>query len=209
MNLNYNRFREAFFQQGLFSTDHIRLRYPAFNTDNLLYWQKQGYICRLRNKWYCFRELLSVPDHAFLIANNIYRPSYISHQQALAFYGLIPEHIVDSTSVTTRKTSAFTISGRTFKYYAVSPGYFFGYTLMETNVLGLKRSIMIADREKAILDLLYIYDFYKTAEDLAGIRFNENALDGLDWTKMDSYLEKFHIKTLEKKVKLIRKIYSS
>jgi hypothetical protein len=53
MNIGFIQFREAFFMQGLFSTDHIRLQLPDFNTDNLLNWQKKGYIVKLPNKWYC------------------------------------------------------------------------------------------------------------------------------------------------------------
>jgi hypothetical protein len=74
-------------------------------------------------------------------------------------------------------------------------------------VNGLTRSFMIADREKAILDLLYFFDLYKTEQDLADIRFNESVLkEDLDWQKMDDYLGRFNIKILEKKILIIRKI---
>ncbi len=67
---------------------------------------------------------------------------------------------------------------------------------------------MIAEKEKAILDLLYLFDFYKTEEDLAEIRFNESVLENdIDWQKMDEYLARFNIKTLEKKIRLIQKIH--
>ena len=75
-------------------------------------------------------------------------------------------------------------------------------------VNGLTRSFMIAEKEKAILDLLYVFDFYKTEEDLAEIRFNESVLENdIDWQKMDEYLARFNIKTLEKKIRLIQKIH--
>jgi len=35
---------------------------------------------------------------------------------------------------------------------------------------------MKAEKEKAILDLLYLFNFYKTEEDLTEFRFNESAL---------------------------------
>ena len=159
MPLSYLEFRESLYPQGLFSLGQIHLFYPEFNTDNLVHWQKKGYITRLRREWYCFNEFLKVPEFNFLIANNIYSPSYISHQEALLFYGLIPEHIVDSTSITTKKTKAFTILGKSFKYYSIHPRFFFGYELKEMTTNGFKRNFMIADREKAILDLLYILTF--------------------------------------------------
>jgi len=208
MNLSFLQFKETLFQQGLFSVSHIRLFFPDFNSDNLLYWQKKGYIIRLRNGWYCFKEFTTIPDYHFLVANHIYTPSYISHQEALLFYGLIPEHIVDSTSVTTKKTAVFSLINRTYKYYSISPKYFFGYELKEMMVNGLKRNFMIADREKAILDLLYIFDFYKTEQDISELRFNDVVLgNDVDWKKMDHYLDMFNIKTLEKKIRLIQKVY--
>jgi predicted transcriptional regulator of viral defense system len=163
----------------------------------------------LRNGWYCFKEFLTLTDFHYLIANSIYQPSYVSHQEALAYYGLIPEHIVDSVSVTTKKTQGFIIDGRAYKYYSLKSTFYFGYCLKEMIVNGLKRSFLIADKEKAILDLLYIYDFYKTEKDLEEIRFNEIILrNDVDWAKLHEYLEKFSIKTLEKKVISIKKIYN-
>ncbi|MCX6277645.1 MAG: hypothetical protein NT004_06090 [Bacteroidetes bacterium] len=208
MNLGFIKFKEALLQQGLFSIDHIRLLFPAFNTDNLVNWQKAGYILKLRNKWYCFREFLTTTDFSYLVANNIYAPSYISHQEALMYYGLIPEHIVDSVSITTKKTASFQVGNRIYRYYSISPKYFFGYELKEMMVNGLKRNFLMADKEKAVLDLLYIYDFYKTTRDISELRFNELVLENeVDWGKMDNYLGKFNIKTLANRVNLLKKIY--
>jgi len=208
MAVGYLEFREALYPQGLFSLAQVNLHFPDFNTNNLLHWQKKGYIIRLRREWYCFSEFIKVQEFTFLVANNIYAPSYVSHQEALLFYGLIPEHIVDSTSITTKKTKSFEILGKTFKYYSIHPRLFFGFELKEMTANGFQRNFLIADREKAILDLLYLFDFYKTEEDLAEIRFNGSVLEkDIDWQKMDEYLGRFNIKILEKKIRLIRKIH--
>jgi predicted transcriptional regulator of viral defense system len=208
MAISYLEFREALYPQGLFSFAQVKLHYPDFNANNLLYWQKKGYIVRLRREWYCFREFTQVREFTFLVANNIYSPSYISHQEALLFYGLIPEHIVNSTSITTKKTRSFEILGKTFKYYSIHPMLFFGYELKEMTANGFRRNVHMADREKAILDLLYIFDFYRTEEDLSEIRFNEIALEkDIDWQRMEGYLQRFGLKVLDRKIQTIRKIY--
>jgi predicted transcriptional regulator of viral defense system len=208
MNLQFLGFREAMFSQGIFHTSSVHVMFPGFNSDNLLNWQKKGYIVKLRNGWYCFREFLSYPDSHYLIANSIYQPSYISHQEALAFYGLIPEHVVDSVSVTTKKTMAFNVCGRVFKYYSVKTDLYFGYGLKDLSVNGEKRSFLMADPEKAILDLLYIYNFYRTDQDLAELRLNEAVLrNSVDWNKLSGYLTRFGIGSLEKKVMSLQKIY--
>jgi len=73
---------------------------------------------------------------------------------------------------------------------------------------GFRRNFLIADREKAILDFLYFFDFYKTKEDILEIRFNEIALEkNIDWDRMEGYLQRFGLKILDKKVQAIRKIY--
>jgi len=208
MSISFLQFKEAFFQQGIFSIDHIRLVFPDFNSDNLLNWQKKGYIFKLRNKWYCFREFTNIADYHYLVANTIYAPSYISHQEALLYYGLIPEHIVDSTSVTTKKTVNFTCLNRRYKYYSIKPECFFGYCMKEMMVNGILRNFLIAKREKAILDFLYSYEFYKIGQEIHDIRFNEIVLeDEVNWHKMDDYLKIFNNKALEKRIRLIKKVY--
>ncbi len=207
MNLDFLQFKERLFTQGLFSIAHIRLHFPGFNTDNLLNWQKKGYIVKLRNKWYCFKEFKEIPEAHFLIANQVYAPSYISHQQALMFYGLIPEHIVASTSVTTKKTASFEILNRTYKYYSVKKELFFGYKLMNITINGMERSIMIAEKEKALLDLLYLYSFYKNIDDLRNLRLNETVMEQeFDWFKMDEYAKRFNSKTIGTKATLLKNI---
>ncbi len=208
MNLNYIQFRGQLFSQGLFNIAAVRLLFPGFNTDNLLNWQTKGYIVKLRNGWYCFREFLSVPDHHFIIANSIYEPSYISHQEALAYYGLIPEYVVDSVSISTKKTNNFIVNGRNYKYYSLKSKYYFGYCLKDLSVNGLKRSFVIAEPEKAILDFLYIFDFYKTELDFEDLRLNETILrNEINWKKMSDYTARFEIATLEKKIATIKKVY--
>jgi predicted transcriptional regulator of viral defense system len=207
--MNYLQFRESLFGQGVFSIRHVRLLFPGFNTDNLLQWQEKGYIIKLRNSWYCFKELKGLPGYQYLVANNIYSPSYISHQEALMHYGLIPEHITDSTSITTRITKGFTVEERYYKYYSVKPEFYFGYRLMDLEYNNVKRQYLIAEPEKALLDLLYSFNFYRTEQDMEDLRLNESVLENdMDWQKLSGYLARFKVKTLDKKIKMIQKVYS-
>lgn len=208
MNIDFFTFRESLFPQGIFSTDHIKRFFPGFNTDNLLNWQKKEYIFKLRNKWYCFREVLSTPDADMLIANEIYSPSYISHQQALMFYGLIPEHIVSSTSVTTKKTNTFEVRGRKYAYYSVKPALFFGYHLLPVTLNGLTRYVKIAEKEKAILDLLYLYKFYKTRDDIEQLRFNEHIMqEEVNWLRLSQYADRFGFSIMKNKVSHLKALF--
>jgi hypothetical protein len=124
------------------------------------------------------------------------------------FYGIIPEHIVDSTSITTKKTNRFEVLGRNYKYYSVKLDLFFGYKLMSITINGSVRNILMADKEKAILDLIYLFNFYKTQSDIEELRLNENIMGSeFDWVKMDYYTRRFNSKILTEKVEILKKIF--
>lgn len=67
----------------------------------------KGLLIRLRQGFYTFPEYKSKPDYPLYFANRMYRPSYINLHTALAFYGMIPEAVVQITSVTSLKTAYF------------------------------------------------------------------------------------------------------
>ena len=79
-----------------------------FSRNNLVHWTNQGLLIRLRQGHYTFPEYKGRADYSFYFANRIYRPSYISLHTALSFYGIIPESVVQITSVTSLKTASFT-----------------------------------------------------------------------------------------------------
>jgi predicted transcriptional regulator of viral defense system len=76
-------------------------------------------------------------------------------------------------------------------------------------VNGTSRNFLIAGREKAILDFLYIYSYYTSEEEISEIRFNEIVLEEeVDWKKMEGYLKRFNNKSLEKRIRCVQKMYN-
>ena len=207
--MNFYIFREKLISYGIFSIKHVKHIFPNLPGIYLTRWKQKGYIIKIRNSWYCFPEVLQSPESNFLIANLIYSPSYISHQKALQLYGLIPEFIVDITSITTNKTLTLNTEVGNFKYYSMKSKLFFGYHFSHIKLADNKRQYLIADIEKALLDFLYIYTFYKTEQDMENLRLNEHVLENdVDCDKLYNYLNKFQSRILDKKVKLIRKVYN-
>lgn len=81
----------------------------------------------------------------------------------------------------------------------------FGYDLKP---LQDKRALLLASPEKAVLDLLYLYPFYNTEEELIHLRLDEDFLE--DELKLDllmQYLGKFQNKALDRRVQLMLKAY--
>lgn len=198
-------FRKEFIDQVCFTTNQIYAWYPAFDKNNLSRWVKKGYLIKLRNNLYTFSELKSLNNIHFYLANRIYRPSYLSLHTALAFHGLIPESIVQTTSVSTMKTTRFQNDSGSFSYKKIKNELFFGYAHLDFTC---DKTFMIAMPEKALLDFFYLYPFYNTEREIAGLRMDEEILSELiQINRLQEFLSRFKNKALEKRIKLFRKCY--
>jgi predicted transcriptional regulator of viral defense system len=178
---------------------------------NLVRWQEKGYIMKLRNRWYAFTEAERGENLAWLAANLIYTPSYISLHTALSWYNLIPEMIATTTSVTTRKTNRFTTPLGSFYYHSIKPELFgFGYVLenMNTSYRENGRQIMVATPQKAILDFFYINSFYNSEKEIEDLRLNEMELRRILNPEFYQYLARYKSKALERRIRILIKLYS-
>ncbi len=70
------------------------------------------------------------------------------------------------------------------------------------------RTIQFATPEKALLDLLYLYPFYDSEQELEELRLDEDYLhDDLNKDLLIEYCAKFQSKALDHRVKLLFKTY--
>ena len=203
--MDYLNFKNTFFDKVCFSSHQIHSRYAGFNNNNLTRWVKKDLLVKLRNGYYAFPEYLEEPASQFYIANRIYRPSYISLHSALSFYGFIPEAVVQVTSVTPLKTVEFRNRFGTFSYKSVQPSLMFGY---DQKPFIKSITILMAQPEKALLDLLYLYPFYNTNSELKALRFDEDIMQELvNLERLNNYAEQIKSKALSKRVKLMIETY--
>jgi len=178
------------------------LQYPS---GNFVRWTSKEYLVRLRRSWYAFPEYRDHTDIPEYFAGRIYRPSYISLHSALSFYGLIPESVVQITSVTSLKTATFNNSFGEYSYKSVRSDLMFGYI---KKPLTDGRTTSFATMEKALLDLLYLYPFYKTEAELANLRLDHDILhESLNPEEFESMVMRFRCQALEKRVNLLKKVY--
>lgn len=203
--MDYLQFRKKMFDFACININQIYAWQPHFNRNNLTRWVKKGLLVRLRQGYYTFPEYRSKENMASYFANRIYQPSYISLHTALSFYGIIPESVVQITSVTSLKTATFINELGEYSYKNVKNSLFFGYDLKP---MPDGRAIQFAKPEKAILDLLYLYPFYNTEQELQELRFDEDFLnDDLDINLLYENTTKFKSKVLEKRVKQLVNVY--
>ena len=105
--MTFLEFKNQLFDLACFNIYQVYAWQSDFDRNSLTRWVKKGYLIRLRQGYFAFSEYKSKPDYFLYFANRIYRPSYISLHTALSFYGMIPEAVVQITSVTTLKTASF------------------------------------------------------------------------------------------------------
>lgn len=120
----------------------------------MAHWKKKGLIVQLRKGLYVLgKEEREVEPSLFYVANQIFIPSYVSMESALAFYGLIPEFVAQITSVTARKTCRFENDFGVFSYQHLQPKCYRGFRVVkdENNL-----NFLIAEPEKAVVDFLYL-----------------------------------------------------
>lgn len=203
--MTYQQFYRQWHPFACFCTQQVRAIYPTFNRSNYIQWQHNGYIVSLRKGWYAFADYLQQPDYARYFAGKIYAPSYISLHTALSFYGIIPEQVVEITSVTTRKTASFSNDFATYSYQTMRANLFWGYQSM---TLTDGKVYMMATPEKALLDLLYLYPQYQTEADMIDLRIDEDWLaTELDHNHLQDYLLRMARPSLAQRVETLKKAY--
>lgn len=201
--MNLLEFSKYFQGIPVFSTKDIEKRFPGFERENLVNWQKRGYLIRIRNGWYSLPGEIKTMDHAYYSANKIYAPSYISLESALAHYGWIPEGVFTFTSVSTRKTMLFdTVIGR-FSYASIKPALFFGYRIVTKDGYGIK----MAEPEKALLDFVYFHPKALNEDDFDSFRFNLPQMrTDIKIEHLEAYSTLFSSPTFERRLSIIKKM---
>lgn len=136
--------------------------------------EKKGLIKKIIKGKYLF--LLNKPSE-FAIANFLRQPSYISLESALSFYGIITGFPYQMTSISVKKTKSYLFEKKTYQYTQISHDLFWGYEK--------KENFLIADKEKSLLDYLYLTFKGRKSLDLKA----EFDLSEIDQKKLKNYLK--------------------
>jgi len=150
-------------------------------------WIKSGKIAALRREMYTLADRYrKVTLYPTVLANELYKPSYLSGLWALSYYGLIPEKVVTYTNVTPRVPRTFTNQFGTFQYFNIKQSYFFGFS---SHVIQ-QQNIWLSDPEKAILDLWHLNKGEWSIERLSSMRFQN--FDLLNFERLEQYASRFN-----------------
>lgn len=114
--------------------------------------ERDKQIIRLKRGLYvCSSEVTGVTLSTELIANHLYTPSYVSMSSALRYYGLIPEEVFVTQSMTLKHSRDFDTPVGRFEYTRISKDAF---SVGLTSIRKTDYAFVIATPEKALCDLV-------------------------------------------------------
>ena len=169
--------RLPFFETGLLLAGSVD---PDDVRRQLSRWVQAGRVIQLRRGLYTLAEpYQQTPPHPFLVANAMLPGSYVSLQSALAYYGLIPEYVAQTLSVTARRPAAWRNPLGDFRFQHLAPHLFYGYQQV---TLAPGGQAFLALPEKALLDLVHLTPSGDSLGFLDGLRLQN--LERLDQERL-------------------------
>lgn len=121
--------------------------------DKISKMEKAGELIRLKKGMFAVSpEITKSPLSKELIANHLLGPSYISLESALSYYGLIPEKVLITRSVTLKRSKSYSTPLGVFEYISVPYKYFsIGVNM---NIIEDTYAFLMAEPEKALCDVI-------------------------------------------------------
>ena len=188
-------FESAMLLAGNVNTGTVRLQ--------LTRWAKSGRVYQLRRGLYAIAPpFQKVKPHPFLVANLLQRASYVSAQSALAFYGLIPDIVHTTISVSTGRPERRETPLGIYEFRHIQSELLRGYRM--TELQGPKQpsqQALVAAPEKALLDLVYLQPSGDTPNYLRELRLQN--LERLDMDELHRQAEIFNTPKLHRAVEAI------
>jgi hypothetical protein len=164
-------------------------------------WVNSKRIYQLRRGLYSIAPpYQKIKPHPFLVANHLQRSSYVSLQSALAFYGLIPENVNITVSVTTGRPERLETPLGIFEFRHIKSNLLFGYHMID---LG-GQNALVATPEKALLDLVYLQSSAESQNYLYELRLQN--LDCLNQDLLKKKSEVFDSPKMGRAAKIISQL---
>lgn len=205
--MNYTDFKNKVLEQPFFRSADMEtsdLNVQVFR-NQLLRWENQSRILKLRKGVYMLNknDRKIEPSRVF-IANQLCIPSYVSLEYALNIYGLIPERVMQVTSITSKKTQRFSTPMGVFSYQHIKPACFRGFKVIKDEN-GL--DYFIAEPEKALIDYIYLNlkQFKDNNLDIFEQSYRLQNIEQLSCAKIRGFARMFKNRRLSKVILLLCK----
>jgi len=157
----------------------VKYKQPLIKINTMV---KKGDLLQLKRGVYAFNsDYRDYPLNLIAVANLLHKPSYVSFEYALSYYGLIPERVYVITSATSYKSWDYSTEIGTFSYIKVaSKVYSLG---LEWKYDKRDGGCLIATPEKALCDTMYKDKRAKNLEKNEIFDYLENDLR-IEWSEL-------------------------
>lgn len=167
-------------------------------------WEKSGKLIQLKRGIYLLADAYrKIEVYDPYIASILKKPSYLSLEKALEYYGLIPEAVKVYTCVTTKRPAKFSSPAGVFSYRHIKNSLFWGYKPVTLR----QQTAFIATPEKALLDLIYLKGINISTEYLEGLRLQH--LEQINLDTLFEYARKFKKPGMLRAARIIKKYIQS
>lgn len=151
-------------------------------------YSKKGEIVRLKKGLYVSRKYLNTAKAPFseFVANNLYKPSYLSLEYVLSEFNIITEMPKNFTSVSLSKTASFSSELGNFFYHKIKKDLFTGFDVVRKDGF----IILKATKAKALFDFIYFRKNILTNEDsIAELRIDKSNFSSKEWKELEKYID--------------------
>jgi len=185
--MKFESFYEKFNDQAWFDLESVKvLFYDETETSlrtSLYRFMREGKLTSLRRGLYTFLPPFCKKEvNGPTLANQLYYPSFLSERWALGWYGIIPEKVPMYTSLTPRGTQEFSNNMGRFRYRKIQQKLFTGFRSVQIS----GEPVLVAEPEKALVDLWYLEPGEWTEERLHSWRFSPSDISLValhDWVQ--------------------------
>lgn len=161
-------------------------------------WAATGRVVRIHKGWYVLGEpFRRVRPDMNVIACALRPGAYVSLHSALAFHGMIPEYVPETTCVTTGRPLRIDSPLGRIRYRHLKTEAFLGYRQVDFGM----QAAFLALPEKALLDLVYLTP--GSAEPAYLVELRLQRPEELDLERMARMAERFEAPRLARAVGMI------
>ena len=157
---------------------------------------KAGWLIRLKKGQYLVVTDISTLGFTdvseLVIAQSLNPDSYISFESALQYHGMFDQLLARIDAVTTLATKTYQVLHTTYRFSSVKEELYWGFSTESIN----NQQVNIAEKEKAILDLLY----FRSSDYNISLVFEKlrEYLDQYDFKKLKEYSARYSLGVVRK-----------
>jgi predicted transcriptional regulator of viral defense system len=154
---------------------------------------KKGWLLRLKKGLYVIITDISSLGFSdvseYIIAQALNKESYISFENALQYHSMFDQMLTTVSSVTHTRARTYTVEkDKTYRFFHIRNELYFGFS--EERVSG--QIVRIAEREKALLDMLYFQSTSSLTASVVLEKLQEHRHD-IDFHRLKQYAQRYSL----------------